>query len=251
MRACNRLRQIGLTTLAIIVTLSIIAGCFLKISEVEDEDPWLTEARRQMVERDLMGRNITDERVLNVMGVIPRHLFVENRLREEAYGDFALPIEEGQTISQPYVVALMTESLKLKETDKVLEVGTGSGYQAAVLGKLVDQVYTIEIREGLAREGEQLLTDLGFSNVHVKCGDGYFGWEEHAPYDAIIVTCAVNHVPPHLIDQLKEGGRLIIPLGSLFYYQTLTLFEKKNDSLDSKYITSVIFVPMTGEAEKH
>lgn len=203
-----------------------------------------------MVERQLKARNISDSRVLEVMGRVPRHLFVSRSLWDKAYADHPLPIDEGQTISQPYVVALMSESLELRGSEKVLEIGTGSGYQAAVLSELCAEVYTIEIRESLAKSSEELLKSLGYRNVSVKWADGYFGWEEHAPFDAIIITCAVNHVPPPLIKQLKDGGRLILPLGSTAYYQTLTLIEKSGDDLFVEHITSVQFVPMIGEALK-
>jgi protein-L-isoaspartate(D-aspartate) O-methyltransferase len=206
------------------------------------------EARALMVTRDLKGRGITDERVLQVMGRLPRHLFVSGRLRNKAYADHPLPIEEGQTISQPYVVALMTELLKLKPGFRALEIGTGSGYQAAVLAEIVGEVYTIEIREGLAREAKKRLKRLGYESIQVKHADGYFGWEEHAPFDAIIVTAAANHIPPPLLKQLKEGGRLIIPLGSTTYYQTLTVVTKVKGELEVEQITGVRFVPMVGEA---
>jgi protein-L-isoaspartate(D-aspartate) O-methyltransferase len=161
-----------------------------------------------------------------------------------------LPIGEGQTISQPYVVALMTEALKLKPTDRVLEIGTGSGYQAAVLAEIVKEVYTIEIRKSLADMADRRLKDFNYKNVKVKYADGYFGWQEHAPFDAIIITAAANHIPPPLIRQLKEGGRLILPLGSTVYYQTLTLVTKKKGDLDVEQMGSVAFVPMVGESEK-
>lgn len=208
------------------------------------------EARGAMMETQLKARGISDPRVLEVMGRVPRHLFVSTSLQEQAYADHPLPIGEGQTISQPYVVALMTESLKLTGPERMLEVGTGSGYQAAVLAELCEEVYTIEIREALAESAEDRLKGLGYKNVHVKWADGYFGWEEHAPFDAVIITCAVNHVPPHLLQQLKDGGRLILPLGSTAYYQTLTLIEKEGEELIVTYITSVRFVPMIGEALK-
>jgi protein-L-isoaspartate(D-aspartate) O-methyltransferase len=214
------------------------------------EDCNFIAARKRMVERDLKGRDITDPRVLKVMGRVPRQLFVEKSLQSEAYADHPLPIGEGQTISQPYMVALMTQILQIKPGEKVLEIGTGSGYQAAILAELTDRVYTIEIREGLTKLAAQRLKQLGYEKVHLKCGDGYFGWEEAAPFDAIMVTCAANHIPPPLIKQLKEGGRLIIPLGSTTYFQTLTLLEKKQDKTDIQQITGVAFVPMTGEAEK-
>jgi len=211
-------------------------------------DDEFVDARAAMVERQLKARGISDERVLEVMGRLPRHLFVDPSMMDQAYEDHPLPIAEGQTISQPYVVALMTESLDLDGSEKVLEVGTGSGYQAAVLAELCGEVYTIEIREGLAESAGELLASLEYDNVQVKCADGYFGWEEYAPFDAIIITCAVNHVPPYLIQQLKDGGRLILPLGSIQYYQTLTLIDRQGEELLVTYITSVSFVPMIGEA---
>ncbi len=208
------------------------------------------KARASMVENQLKSRGISDLSVLDVMGKMPRHLFVDPSLQERAYVDSPLPIAEGQTISQPYVVALMTESLKLEGSERVLEIGTGSGYQAAVLAEICEEVYTIEIREGLAKSAEERLESLGYDNVQVKWADGYFGWEEYAPFDAIIITCAVNHVPPYLLQQLKEGGRLILPLGSTAYYQTLTLIEKSGEELTVTHITSVVFVPMIGEAQE-
>jgi len=184
------------------------------------------------------------------MGKVPRHLFVGPRYQRKAYEDYPLPIDEGQTISQPYIVALMTQHLKLKKGEKVLEIGTGSGYQAAVLAHLTDKVYSVEIREGLAKNAAQTLKELNYSQVQVRWGDGYFGWEEHAPFDAIIVTCAANHIPPPLIEQLKDGGRLIIPLGSTLYYQTLTLLTKAGKEVRVEHILGVRFVPMVGEAQK-
>jgi len=206
--------------------------------------------RRQMVERDIRGRELKDPLVLKVMGKVPRHLFVDASYRGRAYEDHPLPIGDGQTISQPYVVALMTEALQLKPGYRVLEIGTGSGYQAAVLAEIVKEVYTIEIRKALADKAEKILVDLGYRNVKVKYGDGYFGWEEQAPFDAIIVTAAANHIPPPLIKQLKEGGRLIVPLGSTVYFQTLTLATKRKGELDVVQICPVAFVPMTGEIRK-
>ena len=208
-------------------------------------------ARRRMVENDLKVRDIKDSTVLKIMGNLPRHLFVDESQREQAYDDHPLPIGEGQTISQPYIVALMTQVLKVKPGEKVLEIGTGSGYQAAVLSEMTGKVYTIEIRKGLTERASTKLKELGYKNVKVKHGDGYFGWEEYAPFDAIIVTAAANHIPPPLIRQIKEGGRLVIPLGSTTYYQTLTLLTKiKGDDLKIDHITGVIFVPMIGEIEK-
>ncbi|MGB8953134.1 MAG: protein-L-isoaspartate(D-aspartate) O-methyltransferase [Candidatus Aminicenantales bacterium] len=206
--------------------------------------------RREMVLRQLQARDITDKRVLEVMGRVPRHLFVGPSVRSRAYEDYPLPIDEGQTISQPYIVALMTQCLDLKGDERVLEIGTGSGYQAAVLAELVKEVFSIEIREPLARKASRTLQSLNTNNVRVKWADGYFGWEEHAPFDAIIVTCAANHIPPPLLKQLKEGGKLIIPVGSTLYFQTLTLITKIQGQPRVKYVSSVSFVPMTGEIQK-
>jgi protein-L-isoaspartate(D-aspartate) O-methyltransferase len=234
------------------LSLSFIGGfLFLLVSpSFSFEDPATATARNRMVERDLKGRDINDPKVLEVMGRVPRHLFVDKSLQSQAYADHPLPIGEGQTISQPYIVALMTQILKIKPGEKVLEIGMGSGYQAAVLAELTDQVYTIEIRENLTRQATQRLKELGYEKVQVKYGDGYFGWEEYTPFDAIIVTCAANHIPPPLIKQLKEGGRLIIPLGSTTYFQTLTLLTKKQGKTDIQHLSGVAFVPMTGEAQK-
>lgn len=203
-----------------------------------------------MVLRQLASRDITDQKVLDAMNAIPRHLFVDPRYRSQAYADHPLPIDEGQTISQPYIVALMTQYLDLKKGDKVLEIGTGSGYQAAVLAQLTDKIYTIEIKERLAHKASATLKSLDYHTIQVKHGDGYFGWEEQAPFDGIIVTCAANHIPPPLLNQLSEGGRLIIPLGSTLYYQTLALVTKIGGKPEVKHVLGVRFVPMTGEAQK-
>jgi protein-L-isoaspartate(D-aspartate) O-methyltransferase len=212
-------------------------------------DPFL--ARRQaMVERDIKGRGVSDQRLLAAMGRVPRHLLVAEPQREQAYADHPLPIGEGQTISQPYVVALMTEALHLTAADRVLEIGTGSGYQAAVLAELVQAVYTIEIRQALADKAQQRLAELGYRNVRVKYGDGYFGWAEHGPFDAIIITAAANHIPPPLIKQLKDGGRLILPLGSTVFSQALTLVTRRGEKLNVEQLGAVAFVPMTGEVQK-
>lgn len=215
-----------------------------------EEDEVFARRRAAMVRKQLARRDITDKRILEVMGNVPRHLFVSASYRKQAYKDYPLPIDEGQTISQPYIVALMTQHLNLKKGERVLEIGTGSAYQAAVLAHLTDSVYSIEIRERLAKKAAKTLEKLNYDQVHVKWGDGYFGWEEHAPFDAIIVTCAANHVPPPLLEQLKEGGRLIIPLGSTLYFQTLTLITKTKGKPKVKHILGVRFVPMVGEAQK-
>jgi len=209
-----------------------------------------TVQRLRMVEEQMEGRGIKDRRVLDAMRNIPRHLFVDHSLKDRAYGDHPLPIGEGQTISQPYVVAWMTEALNLQSTDRVLEIGTGSGYQAAVLAEIVREVYTVEIRKGLKETADKLLRELGYDNIKTKYGDGYNGWEEHAPFDAIIITASANHIPPPLIKQLKKGGRLIIPLGSTLYYQTLTLVTKNNNELNVEQMGGVSFVPMIGEARR-
>ena len=207
------------------------------------------EARKYMVDNHMRARDIHDEKVLAVMEKVPRHRFVPANLVANAYDDRPLPIGYGQTISQPYIVALMTQELNADKDDKVLEIGTGSGYQAAVLSGLVKEVYTIEIIEPLAKSAEERLSREGYKNVKVKNADGYFGWEENASFDAIIVTAAANHIPPPLIEQLKDGGRLIIPLGSTREFQTLTLVTRKDNDLETRFITGVVFVPLTGEAQ--
>src|SRR5437762_5296730 len=202
-----------------------------------------------MVQRQLMARGIKDERVLAAMSKVPREEFVPPNSRAASYEDGPLQIGYDQTISQPYIVAFMTEQLHSKPSDRVLEIGTGSGYQAAILAELVAEVYTIEIAEPLARNAEATLMRLGYKNVRMKVGDGYKGWAENAPFDAIIVTCAPDRVPRPLTDQLKEGGRMIIPVGDRFAQQ-LYLLEKKNGQLKESAVLPVRFVPMAGEATK-
>ncbi|PYI92872.1 MAG: protein-L-isoaspartate O-methyltransferase [Verrucomicrobia bacterium] len=197
-----------------------------------------------MVERQLRPRGIDDARVLRVMAKVPRESFVAKELRARAYEDHPLPIGYGQTISQPFIVAFMTQELKPKATDRVLEIGTGSGYQAAILAELVAEVYTIEIVKPLAQSAEVRLRELGYKNVHVKAGDGYKGWPEHAPFDAIIVTAAPDHVPQPLVEQLKEGGRMIIPVGGSIAQQ-LNVFEKRGGALKQIAAIPVNFVPLT------
>jgi protein-L-isoaspartate(D-aspartate) O-methyltransferase len=240
-------------SLSLRVVLRILAFSLLLFSSSHavsgGEDQYALK-RRQMVDQDIRGRGVKDPVVLDVMSKVPRHVFVDSWYSARAYEDHPLPIGEGQTISQPYVVALMTESLRLRKGDRVLEIGTGSGYQAAVLAGIVREVYSIEIRKPLAARAERTLSDLGYRNVKVRYGDGYFGWEEQSPFDAIIITAAANHIPPPLIKQLKEGGRLIVPLGSTVYFQTLTLVTKREGELDVEQICPVAFVPMTGEAQR-
>lgn len=213
------------------------------------EQPRLTKARRQMVDGHLRGRDITDPRVLEVMGRLARHRFVPEALEDSAYADRPLPIGHGQTISQPYIVALMTQVVRTKPESRALDIGTGSGYQAAVLAELCKEVYSIEIIRPLAEEARKRLAALGYKNVTVRCGDGYRGWAEHAPFDVIVVAAAPDHVPQPLIDQLAPGGRLVIPVGR--WGQELVLIEKQPDgTVRRKTVTGVAFVPMTGEAEK-
>jgi protein-L-isoaspartate(D-aspartate) O-methyltransferase len=223
---------------------------FILVFSLNAEDDVYARARKYMVENQLVARDITDNKVLEAMGKVPRHLFVDPKYRSLAYADRPLPIDEGQTISQPYIVALMTQHLRLKPGEKVLEIGTGSGYQAAVLTYFSDEIYSIEIKENLAKKASETLIKTNHDQVQIKWADGYFGWEEFAPFDAIIVTCAANHVPPPLLEQLKEGGRLILPLGSTLYYQTLTLITKKDGKPNVQHISGVTFVPMTGKAQE-
>ena len=201
-----------------------------------------------MVEQQIRARGVTDTRVLQVMREIPRHEFVPPEQAANAYQDSPLPIGYRQTISQPYIVAYMTEQLQVTPQSKVLEIGTGSGYQAAVLGKLAKEVYTIEIVPELAKSAETTLKRLGYENVHVRAGDGYRGWPEAAPFDRIMVTAAPDHVPQPLVDQLAVGGRMIIPVGD--YYQQIRIITKTPKGVVEQRTIDVIFVPMTGEAQK-
>ena len=213
-------------------------------------DPYAAP-RQVMVEKQLKARGITDPRVLAAMGRVPRHLFVPERLASWAYGDHPLPIGSGQTISQPYIVALMSEWAQIKPGDKVLEVGTGSGYQAAVLAELTDRVYSIDIRPELAARAARLLKSLNYHQVQVKSGDGYLGWPAEAPFDAILVTAAASQVPPALKAQLKEGGRLVIPLGPAGGAQTLVRYRKVQGKLQEEAHLPVAFVPLVEpEGEK-
>lgn len=201
--------------------------------------------RYEMVDKQITARGIEDENVLQAMREVPRHLFVPERHRPSAYGDFPLPIGYGQTISQPYIVALMTELLKPEKDHVALEVGTGSGYQAAVLSRIVKKVYTMEIIPPLGNAAEKRLKEVAFNNITVKVGDGYYGWEEYAPFDCIIVTAASDHIPPPLIQQLKKGGKMTIPVGHPFQVQTLMLVEKSEEGeVQVKNILAVRFVPL-------
>lgn len=201
-----------------------------------------------MVATQIERRGVDSKNVLDAMKKVPRHLFVPSKYLEQAYNDNPLPIGLGQTISQPYIVALMTEIASPGPDDIVLEVGTGSGYQASILAQVVKRVYTVEIFQQLADEAEQRFERLGYTNISLKSGDGYYGWEEHAPFDAIVVTAAAEHIPPPLIRQLKPGGVMIIPVGNRFQVQTLVLIEKDTDGKTrSRNLLPVRFVPLLGK----
>lgn len=216
-------------------------GC---TNSIVDEDIF-TRQRKRMVEEQIAYRGVKDKRVLEAMESVPRHLFIPEEARLYSYYDQPVPIGFGQTISQPYIVAFMTELLRAGSNDVVLEVGTGSGYQAAILAKLVKQVYTIEIIEGLGKEAQKRLNMLGYTNVEVMIGDGYKGWPERAPFDAIIVTAAAEHIPQPLIDQLKPGGRMVIPVGGVYAVQDLMLITKDESSkVVKESIIPVRFVPL-------
>lgn len=221
----------------ILLTLLIVKGARGKMTEQD-----FNQKRESMVRYQIQARGIKDSRLLEAMLKVKRHLFVPLQYRYLAYVDAPLPIGEDQTISQPYIVALMTELLGLKGNEKVLEIGTGSGYQTAILAELAKEVYTIEIVEPLARRAEKILSDLGYSNIHVRRADGFLGWPQAAPFDAIIVTCAPENIPPSLIEQLSEGGRLVIPVGSS--WQELKLLHKRGGKEIVSDIIAVRFVPM-------
>jgi protein-L-isoaspartate(D-aspartate) O-methyltransferase len=232
-----------------LVMLCVLTYIFTGLSVSAGQAPlWFEQAREKMVAEAIVGAGIKNPRVIEAMRQTPRHEFVPPDQRALAYYDMALPIGFGQTISPPFVVAYMTEALDPQPTDRVLEIGTGSGYQAAVLSPLVKEVYTIEIVEPLARRAAETLARLGYRNVFVKAGDGYLGWPEKAPFDKIIVTCSPENVPQPLVEQLAEGGRMVIPVGQR-YQQTLYLYRKKNGQLEPEALLPVLFVPMTGQAE--
>jgi protein-L-isoaspartate(D-aspartate) O-methyltransferase len=216
-----------------------------EVSEISD--PYI-KLREAMVEEQIVRRGVKNKLVLDALRKVPRHEYVPEKLKAEAYYDTPLPIGEGQTISQPYIVALMSELLNPTSEMKVLEIGTGSGYQAAVLAEIVKEVYTIEILRPLADSARELLQRLGYTNITVMCGDGYQGWPEHAPFDGVIVTCAPDHVPEPLLDQLAVGGRLVIPVGEL--YQELLVYTRTEKGIKKQRSIAVRFVPMTGEAQE-
>lgn len=215
-------------------------------SDVEEA---FARQREAMVRYQIEARGIRDPRVLEAMRKVPRHLFVPLEYRDAAYEDRPLPIGEGQTISQPYIVALMTEALELKGDEKVLEIGTGSGYQAAILAELAREVYTVELEPSLAQRAAETLRRLGYTNVHVAVRDGFYGWPEEAPFDRIILTCAAPRIPEPLVEQLKDGGKMVLPLGEDHLSQVLVLVEKRGEELIQKEITGVVFVPMRGKIQ--
>lgn len=240
----GRLFSCGLRAGALLLVMVL---CFVLTggppSAWADDPDKFVKKRRKMVDRQIKGRGIVDPGVLRAMSTVPRHLFVPDYLRRQAYADGPLPIGHGQTISQPYIVAFMTEILHIKPHHRVLEIGTGSGYQAAVLAELTDRVYTMEIIPELADTAGKRLKEIGYSSVNVRQGDGYHGWPEEAPFDAVMVTAAAEFIPPPLLQQLKEGGRMIIPVGSPFYVQHLILVEKKQGKITTRSLMPVRFVP--------
>lgn len=237
----------GILVLAISLFFMVSGGTHSAAAEhrLFEEEPGFVRARKNMLETQIKARGIKDERLLKAMLKVKRHLFVPAHIQKLAYIDRPLPIGEKQTISQPYIVALMTELLNLDGDDKVLEIGTGSGYQAAILAELAKEVYTVEILEPLAMQAEKTLEDLGYENITIKFGDGYLGWVEYAPFDAIIVTCAPPNIPQPLLEQLAEGGRMVIPVG--VHWQELKLLEKLDGRIKTTSVIPVKFVPMTRE----
>jgi len=246
-------RKISFLLICLVSTLfSFCSGFSSRQAAAEDrQEAEFILQREKMVKEQISDAPdyrdpVKDPRVLSAMRTVPRHLFVERKLQSAAYGDFPLPIGYGQTISQPYIVALMTEMLEVKPEHKALEVGAGSGYQAAVLSLLVKEVYTIEIAETLALQAEERLKRLKYANVSVRAGDGYYGWEEVAPFDRIIVTCAASLVPPPLVKQLKPGGKMCIPVGAAYSVQYLTMVEKsETGTITMRKSIPVRFVPLT------
>ncbi len=246
---CNRIVKIQLTMLICLIGLSVIKPVYAATDYKQLRESMIELIEESVRETEIyLDKSAFDSRVMEVMSRVPRHEFVPRWHRMNAYENRPLPIGHGQTISQPYIVALMTDLLSVKPGDKVLEVGTGSGYQAAVLAELVNKVYTIEIIEKLADRAGNVLKQQGYNNVKTRTGDGYYGWQEYAPFDAIVVTAASGHIPPPLIRQLKPGGRMVIPVGSRFMVQQLVLLEKnKKGKVSTRQILPVRFVPLTGD----
>ncbi len=222
--------------------LMIVILSFFILSS--SDDPYKMK-REEMVKTQIIERGISDKSTLDAMRKVQRHEFVPEYLKDDAYSDGPLPIGYGQTISQPYIVAYMTEIVKPQKGNKILEIGTGSGYQAAVLAEIVDSVFTIEIISELGKSAASRIQRLGYKNIHVKIADGYYGWKEHALFDAIIVTAAAEHIPPPLIQQLKDGGKMIIPVGTPYMVQHLILVEKKSGATTTHSVMPVRFVPLT------
>ena len=243
------MRRIGFVALASFILFMVFTQCTdgETLSESNPRGDFKA-MREKMVETQIKARGVKDPRVLSALRKVERDRFVPEEYLNSAYSDQPLPIGEGQTISQPYIVALMTELLDLKDDEKVLEIGTGSGYQAAILAELAKEVYTIEIVESLASMASKRLLALGYKNIKAKAGDGYLGWPEAAPFDAIIVTAAPDHIPKPLIEQLKEGGRMVVPVGT--YSQELKKIVKRSGKIETTDVIPVVFVPMTGEGVK-
>jgi len=231
-----------------ILVLMLAAAFLLPVGVLRAQGDPFAPRRQEMVDQQIRRRSIADPKVLSAMATVPRHLFVPETYRDQAYDDYPLPIGSRQTISQPYIVALMTSLLDLKGGERVLEIGTGSGYQAAVLAQIASKVYTVEIISELADRARKTLADLGYDNIEVRTGDGWEGWAEHAPFDGILVTAAPPRVPEPLLQQLKVGGHLVVPVGSFF--QDLVVYTRTADGFEKRNVIPVRFVPMTGEAQK-
>lgn len=231
--------------LVLLVAIVLAILFFARAREPSPVSDRFAALRQEMVRSDIQGRGIKDESVVRAMQTVPRHEFVLPEYVDQAYVDFPLSIGYGQTISAPSIVAVMTELLELDRDSKVLEIGTGSAYQAAILAELTDSVYSVEIVEPLCKAARERLLRLGYTNVVVDCRDGYYGWEEHAPYDAIIVTCAPDHVPQPLVNQLADGGRMVIPVGPPGFYQVLWMIERHGEEITSRRLMGVTFVPLT------
>ncbi|MBI2341491.1 MAG: protein-L-isoaspartate(D-aspartate) O-methyltransferase [Deltaproteobacteria bacterium] len=240
-----------LKRLTLIITLLILNQAALAGPPQQPEDQKYISARTELIKNHLKPAGIKNQTVLDAMLKVERHKFVPEKYRGRAYENISLPIGKIQTISQPYMVALMTEAIRPKPGQKVLEIGTGTGYSAAVLGEIVGEVYTIDIESELAKTADARLKELGYKNIYVKEGDGFFGWPEVAPFDGIILTCTADKVPPKLAEQLKEGGRLVMPLGRDFSPQTMVVITKTNGVLVARPLVEVQFVPMLGEIKKN